>query len=69
MKCYKDYRRRLKDALEDPSNETTKEQLSNLLASQCSIPLRDRFKLSREEAKQLILTIDKNVTHEILKNS
>ena len=29
MKCYKDYMRRLKDALEDPSNETTKEQLSN----------------------------------------
>ena len=69
MKCYKDYRRRLKDALEDPSNETTKEQICNLLVSQCSIPLRDRFKLSREEAKRLILTIDKNVTHEILNNN
>ena len=57
MKCYKDYKRGLEEMLEDPDSGMTEKQLSSLY----SIPLRDRFNLSKADARQLILEI-----HEIM---
>ena len=69
MKCYRDYKRGLKEVLKDPDSGMTEEQLSNLLASQCSIPLRDRFNLSKANARQLILIIHEIMTRKQLNDS
>ena len=65
MKCYKDYKRGLEEVLEDPDSGMTKEQLSSLY----SIPLRDRFNLSKADARQLILEIHEIMTRKQLNDS
>ena len=61
MKSYKDYRRALAEALED-SDGLTEEQLSRVLSSQYSYPLRNKFNLSKSQARELIEIIHGIVT-------
>ena len=62
MKCYKSYKKSLEKALNDPSNIFTEDQLSDLLASQATFPLMEKFKLSETDAIKLILLMDQHVT-------
>ena len=61
MKSYKDYRRALAEALED-SDGLTEEQLSRVLSLQYSYPLRNKFNLSKSQARELIEIIHGIVT-------
>ena len=63
MKCYKDYKRALKEMLNNPSNTFTEEQLRDILALQSSFPLRDKLKFSETQAKQMILAFHEIATH------
>ena len=68
MKSYKDYRRALAEALEDPDG-FTEEQLSRVLSLQYSYPLRNKFNLSKSQARELIEIIHGIVTRKILSDS